>query len=463
MQTWEKSVTGNEKSIKPFNYKDPTKCSESLIIKEIICASDKSLTHRSIIFSSIAKGVSRITYPLLGADCLSTIDCFRALGVSIEVQKLECSSGYEVIVDSPGIKGFKNPVFPLDCGNSGTTARLLMGLFASIPGLKVELRGDASLSSRPMGRVSLPLEKMGAKIEGANGNRNLPAIIEGVSLTPMEHHVTKATAQVKSALILAGLNSQGTTSVTLPRGSRDHTEKMLKKIGAPLTSGLLDNGRFEKITIQGPFEIKASDYKVPVDPSSAAFFCVLGLIHPCVRICLKRVLGNGTRTGFLKVLQRMGGSLTVTDYECEEGFVEKVVDIEVDGKNKLQAVEILPDEVPTLVDEIPILAVAASFADGVSSFRGLAELRVKESDRLENTAKLLSLAGVVAKIEGDDLIIKGGGSEVESFSFDPCDDHRLAMAASILAKRAKGSCTIKNPQCVDVSFPGFFDHLDFVD
>jgi 3-phosphoshikimate 1-carboxyvinyltransferase len=422
------------------------------------CPPDKSITHRSVIFASMAKGTSEIRKPLMGADCRSTMAAFRALGVTFFHRGDSTDS---IVVESPGWDGWVSPVTPLDFGNSGTTARLLTGVFAASPHLFVTAFGDESLSHRPMGRVTKPLRKMGATLLGRKDAAYLPLGIQGGVLSSAHHEVDKASAQVKSALILAGLNIQGETSVTLPAGGRDHTEKMLKSLGAQLTVRF--SGKEEIITVKGPFRPAPQVFAVPGDPSSAAFFMVLGALRLSGQLTMKNVLVNDTRTGFLKVLRKMGVRVESTPAREGGGLLEPVCDLTVTGGATLSSVETEPDDAPSMIDEIPILAVCALFAKGTSVFRGLGELRVKESDRLAKVIDLLKTAGGKAWAEGDDLYVEGLPGKVGPFSFDPAKDHRLAMAASVLARRAHGPCKILDPECVDVSFPNFYSALAQVD
>lgn len=417
----------------------------------LLCGRDKSLTHRAIMFASLAEGQSRIRNPLLGADCLSTIDCFKALGVTIETQD-------EIHVTSKGYSTFTSPKAPLDCGNSGTTARLILGILAARPGLKTTLIGDESLSKRPMKRVIQPLRSMGARIEAEEDNF-LPLSIEGQTLKAIDHEIDKASAQVKSCLMLSALFTQGITRIRLPKGSRDHTERVLQKMGAVMGTRIDDD--IESIWIKGPFPVKPLDVAIPVDPSSAAFFAVLGLLRKQGQIILPEMLDNDTRTGFIRVLNRMCDGLLL-ESAASQNFIEPICTVTVQGGKTLKGTTIEASEVPTLVDEIPILAVAAAFAETPSLFKGLSELRVKESDRLELTAKLLEAAGAKCEIRGDNLWIAGGLKTVQAFESDPEGDHRLAMAAAILARLCEKPCCILDSECVRVSFPNFYEALEAV-
>lgn len=426
---------------------------------DILCPPDKSLTHRSLLFAGLAKGRSIIESPLLGADCRTTLAALKGLGVGGEILTDAQTGGQTIQIDSPGWDGWRSPKTPLDFGNSGTTTRLLLGILAATPGIFVTAWGDQSLSERPMGRVIEPLRRAGAHILARDKGSKLPIAIEGRSLAPCVHVTDKASAQVKSALILAGLNIDGETAVTLPRGSRDHTEKALLALGANLSVEF--HGTGETIRIRGPFRPTPRDYRVPGDPSSAAFFCVWGALRGRGAIKVRGVLDNPTRTGFLEVLVRMGVKIEREPSPRSKDYIEPILDLVINGGQGLRPVEVEPELVPKLIDEIPVLAVAASFAPGKSRFMGVEELRVKESDRLKKTIELINLAGEGRKAweEGNDLVVVGSPLSPQNFTYDPEEDHRMAMASSILAKTAKGPCQILDPQCVVVSFPDFFKYL----
>ena len=422
----------------------------------LICPPDKSVTHRSVMFAGMAKGVSRILNPLMGADCRSTIGVFRALGVSVAA-KDDSDVTSELIVDSPGWDAWQSPLIPLDYGNSGTTARLLTGIFAATPGLFITAFGDQSLVKRPMGRVVEPLRKMGARIAGRSEGHLLPHAIDGTQLAGGAVHVVdNASAQVKSALILAGLNTPGTTLVTLPAGGRDHSEKMLVGLGA--TVHVTRHGALEEIAVTGPFRPQAGSFSVPGDPSSAAFFAVLGALAGG-SLEIRGMLDNPTRTGFVTAMERMGAKFATKTPIGKEPRLEPIIDLTVSGGVSLVGADHPPEAAPAMIDEIPVLAVLAAFATGQSRFRGLGELRVKESDRLAKTLELLHAGGAKAETEGDDLIVFGGLKRATAFTYDPDEDHRLAMAAAVMAKFADGPCTVLDPSAVAVSFPGFFDVL----
>lgn len=418
--------------------------------------SDKSLTHRAIFFACMAAGRSWIRHPLLGSDCLATIEAFRSLGCQIEIRSDGATVSLEI--NSPGLTRFVSPEKEIDCGNSGTTARLLLGLLAGLPGIKATLTGDNSLTRRPMDRVVEPLRKMGARLQGTEGSR-LPITVHGVTLSPGVHEVPTASAQVKSALMLAALETKGTTTIRLPRGARDHTERFLLKMGAKLQINHCDD--CEELIVDGPFALRTIDLEMPGDPSSAAFFAVLAAVNPGAVVKFRKLLQNPTRNGYLKVLERMGVNIFQRPSNTSN-TIEPCAEIEVRGPVQLRPVRIDRTEVPTLVDEIPILGVAALFAPGQSRFCGLAELRVKESDRLRATQQLLQAAGGLVDIVGDDLVVSGGHPLKDAICFDAGGDHRLAMAAAVLAKALKGQSTITGADWVNVSFPGFFEQLEVI-
>lgn len=419
----------------------------------VSCSPDKSLTHRAFMFSAIAEGTSSIINPLMGADCLSTMEVFRQLGV-VFTPSADADRGVQV--DSLGWRQWKSPQAPLDFGNSGTTARLLMGLFAGTPNLFVVAYGDESLSSRPMARVVEPIRRMGGQIWGRDNGRLLPVAISGQNLRAVDHLVDKSSAQVKSSLLLAALGTAGKTTICLPVGSRNHTELILRRQGAKCESRV--EGGMEVVEFYGPFSPIAARYVVPGDPSSAAFFAVLAGIHG-ISLKVENVLENSTRCGYEVVLRQMGWSVAREFQENSIDWMEPTSDLVVGASDTYTGTVISAEQIPTLVDEIPVLAVAAAFAKSPSQFLGLQELRVKESDRLLKTAELLKCAGAKCDIQGNDLLIAGGLQRANPFVFDPAGDHRLAMAASVLATRSEGQCRIIDPGCVAVSFPTFFEQL----
>ncbi|MBR0596750.1 3-phosphoshikimate 1-carboxyvinyltransferase [Sinanaerobacter chloroacetimidivorans] len=410
---------------------------------QITPASDKSISHRSVMMGAIAKGVTLVDNFLMGEDCLSTIDCFRKMGTEISI------SGDQVKVRGNGLHGLKKPQELLYTGNSGTTTRLLCGLLAPQRFQSV-LDGDASIRKRPMNRVIEPLIKMGAKISGINGGYT-PITIEGTQLHGIEYPLPVASAQLKSALILAGLYADGKTLITEPKPSRNHTELMINGFGGKVST------QENRILVEPTEELYSCDLTVPGDISSAAFFMVAALIVPNSEILIKNVGLNETRTGILDVLQAMGGQIEVTMYG---NTIEPAGDILVKSSS-LHGTEIGGSLIPRLIDELPVLAVAAAFAEGTTMIKDAEELKVKESNRIEAMAAELTKAGVSVTTTEDGMIIRGGcpihGAEFESYQ-----DHRIAMSMAVLALAAEGSSRIKDPQCIQISYPGFFETLKSV-
>lgn len=423
-------------------------------------APDKSMTHRAVMFAAMAKGRSLILNPLLGEDCLATMAAMQAMGVRISFKDKKKN---QLVVDSEGIEQWHSPLVPLNFGNSGTTTRLLLGLLSGVPGLFATCFGDQSLSSRPMGRVIDLLRQMGAEVSGRQSGDFLPIAITGKQLTGKTLTSDKASAQVKSAVLLAGLGATGRTTITLPKGGRDHTENFLRALGVAIEVKI--EGPLEHISLQGSSApLKGRTYPIPGDPSSAAFFAALAAITPGLELKFPDILLNPTRIGFCDVLRRMGLPLVLEPSRSVANQIETTGVMGVSGCHLGLVGADTEDLNPaTFIDEVPILAVVAAFAHGQTRFRNLKELRVKESDRLLATAHLLKKAGARVVVIEDDLLIgsigKNGLGRATAFSFDPDGDHRLAMAAAIMAKRAKGPCKILNPECVDVSFPGFFEQL----
>ena len=409
----------------------------------IAVAPDKSISHRAVMMGSIAKGTTVIRNFLMGEDCLSTIGCFRKLGVPIEIE------GSQVTVAGGGLRGLKAPHELLYTGNSGTTTRLLCGLLAPQRFSSI-LDGDASIGKRPMNRVITPLRVMGAKI-AATGNGFTPITIEGTDLAGIEYELPVASAQLKSALILAGLYADGKTTIIEPKPSRNHTELMINGFGGNIRA---ENGR---ITVSPAEELYGHDLTVPGDISSAAFFLVAGLIVPNSEITIKNVGLNETRTGIIDVLKAMGASIQIQ--ESGNG-IEPAGDITV-RHSSLRGVEIGGDLIPRLIDELPVIAVAAAFAEGRTVIRDAEELKVKESNRIETMECELKKAGVDVTATEDGLIIEGG-NPVHGASFDTYDDHRVAMSMSVLALAAEGTSTIENHRCISISYPDFFEALKAV-
>lgn len=407
---------------------------------------DKSISHRALLLAGLATGTSVLHGLATGEDVLATAACLRQLGVRVTF------AHDHVHVESPGHAGWVAPTVPLDCGNSGTTMRLLMGLLAARPGLRVRLTGDASLSRRPMARVAAPLRMMGAHVELVDGHA--PVDIVGQALHGAAIALPVASAQVKSAVLLAGMFAQGQTQVTEPLASRDHTERMLPALGVTVHSVGLTH------MLTGPSQrpiTAGQSWQIPGDPSSAAFLVVAALLHPAAQIQVERVSTNPTRTGFLDVLRRMGANFRV-DSGAPLGL-EPTGSVFAQS-SPLLATHVSAAEVPALVDEVPILALAAAAAQGVTRFDGVGELRVKESDRLAQVSRLLHLLGVPHQTGADWLEVHGLGS-TEFWSapqevWVPGLDHRMAMTAAIAGTVGRNPIAIAGfDEAVRSSWPEF--------
>jgi 3-phosphoshikimate 1-carboxyvinyltransferase len=410
---------------------------------EISPTPDKSISHRAVLFSSLAQGESTIRNFLKAEDPLSTLHACRALGADID------NRGENIIVKGKGIHGLVEPADIIDCGNSGTTIRLLSGVLSGNPFFSV-LTGDLSLRKRPMARVIEPLSLMGADILARDGNRYPPIAIKGGSLKAIPYSMPVASAQVKSSLILAGLYASGETEITEPVKSRDHTERMLTAFGADIVV----NGF--RVSVRGGADLKGTDVYVPGDFSSAAFFIVAALLIKNADVTITGVGINPTRTGLLGVLREMGAAIEISRVRELSG--EPVADIHCSGGAALRAVSVTGEEIPALIDEFPILCVAATQAAGTTTIRGAEELRVKESDRIRSMVTELRKMGAEAEEFEDGLSINGGnplrGAAVESYG-----DHRIAMAMAVAGLLAEGTTTIHGISSVNISFPGFFQLL----
>ena len=402
---------------------------------------DKSISHRAVMFGALADGDTHITGFLMGEDCLSTISCFRKMGIGIDV------SEQEVVVHGAGLHGLRAPDDLLYTGNSGTTTRLLCGILSGQPFCST-LNGDASIQKRPMGRIIQPLRQMGAHIDGKDGNL-CPLTIQPAALTGIRYELPVASAQLKSAILLAGLFAQGQTTVVEPAASRDHTERMLRGLGASVeTDG-------NAITLTPPDTLHAMDISVPGDISSAAYFLVAGLILPDSDITICNVGINPTRTGILDALEAMGADI---ERQNVRGDIEPVCDLRV-RSSKLHGTTIGGDIIPRLIDELPVLAVAAAFAEGKTIIRDAQELKVKESNRIAAMTAELSRTGADVT-ETDDGMIICGGKPLHGAAFTSYADHRVAMSMAVCALACEGDSSIDDPDCVAISYPTFFQSLD---
>jgi 3-phosphoshikimate 1-carboxyvinyltransferase len=403
---------------------------------------DKSISHRAVMFGAIANGTTTVEGFLPGEDCLSTIDCFRKLGVSIE------QDGEKVTIEGKGWDGLTEPTEILDVGNSGTTTRLMLGILATRPFHSVVI-GDDSIAKRPMARVTNPLREMGSQIDGRDQGNFTPLSIRGGSTKGISFQSKVASAQVKSAILLAGLQSEGTTSVTEPALSRDHTERMLEAYGVQVKRDGLT------VSVEGGQTLTAQHIVVPGDISSAAFFLVAGAIVPGSEITLQGVGLNPTRSGIIDVLERMGASISIDNERMAGG--EPIADITISTSN-LKGIEISGELIPRLIDEIPVIAVLATQAEGLTIIKDAEELKVKETNRIDTVVSELEKLGANIKATDDGMIIEGrsalNGSKVSSYG-----DHRIGMAMAIAGLIADGEVEIERSEAIAVSYPSFFDHL----
>ncbi|MGI8423182.1 MAG: 3-phosphoshikimate 1-carboxyvinyltransferase [Chloroflexota bacterium] len=433
---------------------------------EVTVPGDKSITHRAVMLNAIASGIATVTGAGLGGDCLSTAACMRALGATVRRRWADGSltddlrhdpatgrgerDGAALVVQGAGTRGLHEPDDVLDAGNSGTTARLLAGILAAQPFLSV-LTGDASLRSRPMGRVIEPLRALGARLAARKSDTLLPLMAMPARLRGAPLSISVASAQLKSCLLLAGLYAEGVTAISQPAASRDHTERMLAAQGARIDhDGLIL--RVHGVESHG---LRAVDVAVPGDISSAAFWLVAGCVHPSARVVVRNVGVNLTRTGILDVLREMGGRITVTNQRIAGG--EPVADL-IAESSELRGVDVGGALIPRLIDEVPVLAVAAAVARGKTTIRDASELRIKESDRLAATAKEMTALGANVRELEDGLVIEGGalrGGEVECHG-----DHRIAMSLAVAALAAGAPAMIAGGECVDISYPTFWPDLE---
>ncbi|MGM0803619.1 MAG: 3-phosphoshikimate 1-carboxyvinyltransferase [Bacillota bacterium] len=404
---------------------------------------DKSISHRAVMFGSIAEGTTTIDGFLTGEDCLSTISCFKKLGVTIQQED------EKVTVEGKGIAGLTPPSEDLYVGNSGTTIRLMLGILANTP-FESTLTGDESIAKRPMNRVTKPLKEMGAAIDGNDSGNKVPLHIKGGETRGIHYTSPIASAQVKSAIILAGLDGEGTTSVEEPFKSRDHTERMLKAFGVEVESDDLT------VSVAGGQKLKGTHIEVPGDISSAAFFLVAGAIVPNSEITLRKVGLNPTRTGILDVLKEMGADLTYQNINetASEPFGDLII-----KSSDLKGTVIQGDLIPRLIDEIPIIALAATQAEGKTIIKDAHELRVKETDRIETVVNELKKMGADIEATEDGMIIQGKSS-LRGASVQSYGDHRIGMMLSVAACIAEGETTLTNSEAIAVSYPSFFEQLN---
>jgi 3-phosphoshikimate 1-carboxyvinyltransferase len=416
------------------------------LIGNVRVPGDKSISHRALILGSLSVGETRIAGLLEGEDVLNTARSMRALGA-----RVERTGDFAWIVRGVGVAGFAEPSAPLDFGNSGTGCRLVMGAVAGCPVTAV-FDGDASLRSRPIRRVLDPLELMGAKVLlGGEGGR-LPLTLQGArDPVPILYRTPVASAQIKSAVLLAGLAAPGTTTVIEQEASRDHTELMLRHFGAEIVSKP-EGSHGRRVALTGQGELHGAEVVVPADPSSAAFPIVAALIVEGSDIVLSDVMTNPLRTGLFKTLREMGASIEESEARGDAG--EPMAQLRVRA-SKLRGVEVPPERAPSMIDEYLVLAVAASFAEGTTIMRGLHELRVKESDRLAATAAMLRVNGVAVEISGDDLIVEGKGHVPGGGLVATHMDHRIAMSALVMGLAADQPVKVDDTAFIATSFPDF--------
>ena len=410
---------------------------------ELEIPGDKSISHRAIMFGSLAKGTTEVTHFLQGADCLSTISCFQKLGIEIE------NTPDKIVIHGKGLHGLAAPAEILDCGNSGTTTRLISGILSG-QNFTSTLTGDASIQKRPMKRIMEPLSQMGADITSIYGNNCAPLTIHGRKLKGIHYHSPIASAQVKSAILLAGLYAEVETKVTEPYISRNHSEIMLSHFGATVrTEGTT------AIILPEPI-LEGQKIAVPGDISSAAYFIAAGLLVPGSEILLKHVGINSTRDGILRVAKDMGGTIELLNINNDNG--EPTADILVKF-SALKGITIGGEIIPTLIDEIPVIAVMAAFARGTTVIKDAAELKVKESNRIQVMVDNLKAMGADIESTEDGMIIHGG-KDLHGAIIDSHKDHRIAMSFAIASLLADGHVTILDRDCVDISFPSFYNDLN---
>ena len=410
---------------------------------DITVPGDKSVSHRSVMFGSIAEGKTTVSGFLLGEDCLRTIDCFQKLGVDIEV------NGTDVTINSPGIDGWTEPKEVLYTGNSGTTTRLMLGLLSGTK-LHTIMTGDASIGKRPMRRVADPLRLMGAQIAGRDNGQYTPLAIQGGPLKAIDYKMPVASAQVKSAILLAGIRAEGTTVVREEEISRDHTERMLRQFGATVT---VEDG---VVSLQGGQTLTGTHVNVPGDISSAAFFLVAGAIAKNSRIVLKNVGVNETRDGILEVLQKMGAKMSVVI--DDENAAEPIATIMIETSD-LKGTTVEGAIIPRLIDEIPIIALLATQSAGKTIIKDAEELKVKETNRIDAVVNELKKLGANIEATDDGMVIEGP-TPLHGGSLKTYGDHRIGMMGAIAALIADGEVELDDADCIAVSYPTFFDHIN---
>lgn len=415
---------------------------ESSLKGTVTVPGDKSISHRAVMFGALSEGTTRVTNFLKGADCLSTIHCFQKLGIQIE------NHPDEIQIHGKGLHGLRESSKPLDTGNSGTTTRLICGILAG-QSFTTELNGDESIQTRPMGRIIDPLSQMGARIESLKGNGCTPLRIQGSSLHGIHYCSPVASAQVKSCVLLAGLYGDSPTSVTEPYLSRNHSEIMLKHFGASITS------EGTTAIIQPEPKLLAREIQVPGDISSAAYFIAAGLIVPNSEVLIQNVGVNLTRDGILKVCRDMGADITLLNRNDASG--EPTADLLV-RHSSLRGVTVGGALIPTLIDELPVVAALACFAQGTTVIKDAQELKVKESNRIDVMVENLSAMGACVTATDDGMIIEGG-RPLHGAVIDSRLDHRIAMTFAVMALACDGETAIKGADCVRISYPDFYEDL----
>ncbi len=411
---------------------------------EINIPGDKSISHRGVMLGAISRGTTRLTNFLMGEDCLNTINAFRSMGVQIEIQE-----DNTVLIKGNGLKGLKQPETKIDAGNSGTTTRLLLGILAGQKFTSV-IDGDPSLRKRPMRRVTVPLSQMGAIISGAKGGEYLPLTIEGSNLKGIEYSLPVASAQVKSAIILATLFADSESKIIEPAKSRDHTELMLQHFGGSI------NVDGNNITVRPVDELYAQSFRVPGDISSAAYFITAALLIEGSEITMKNVGLNPTRTGIIDVYKRMGAKIQISNTRLEGN--EPVGDITAAYSN-LKGITLGGGTIPRLIDELPIIALAATQASGTTVIKDAEELKVKESNRIDTVVNGLKTLGANIEATDDGMIIRGP-TNLSDGSIESHMDHRIAMMGAIAGLVSKGQTTLNGGEWIDISYPGFFKVIE---